>query len=347
MAIVHGGGFSPTFRPHYGGATSTIDQHLEIYEGMFDTVFKFSQVFQSWSAQKTVTDRSNNYRIDRLAGAEVKGRKAGETIVDQRVPSDKFNIVVEVMLYIRHPIDYMDDWTAPDFLAELGQNAGTAFARMYDQAHIIRLQKAGTWAAPAHLKTGNAFYDGFYKSAALLAPASGTSLTEAQHEDNAAALVEAHAQAVQELIQRRVPIGDMITLVTPKVYSELLHSNKVISSEFSTGAGDFAGRRVVQINGIPVVEHTEFPTGAITAHPLSTTGNSNAFNITADEAKAEMIIFSKSLSLVTVTAKPWTSRFWDDEAHMTNVLDCYSMLTIDTRRPDTVAPIRVTRTAAP
>ena len=60
----------------------------------------------------------------------------------------------------------------------------------------------------------------------------------------------------------------------------------------------------MQINGIPVVEHTEFPTGAITSHPLSTTGNGNAFNITAAEATAEMIIFSKSLSLVTVTAKP-------------------------------------------
>lgn len=347
MAIIHGGGFNPTFRPHYGGATSTVDQHLEIYEGVVDTVFKYSQNFQSWSAQKSTAERSNNYRIDRLAGSEVKGRKAGETIVDQRVASDKFNVVVEVMLYIRHPIDYMDDWTAPDFMPELGQNAGTAFGRAYDQAHIIRLQKAGTWVAPAHLKTGGAFYDGFFKTAALLAPAVGTPLTEEQMEDNAAALVTAHGDAVNELIKRRVPVQDLITIVTPAVYSELLHSKKVISSEFSTGAGDFAGRRVVHINGIPVVEHTEFPTGAVIGHPLSTTGNGNAFDVTAAEATAEMIIFSKNLSLVTVTAKGWTTRFYDDEPQMTNVLDCFSMLTIDTRRPDTVAPIRVTRTAAP
>ena len=179
MAIVHGGGFNPTFKSHMGGATSTVDQHLEIYEGVVDTVFKYSQNFQSWSAQKSTADRSNNYRIDRLAGSEVKGRKSGETIVDQRVASDKFNVVVEVMLYIRHPIDYMDDWTAPDFMPELGQNAGTAFGRAYDQAHIIRLQKAGTWVAPAHLKTGGAFYDGFFKTAALLAPAVGKSFTAA------------------------------------------------------------------------------------------------------------------------------------------------------------------------
>ena len=340
----HGGNYNPTFRPHWGGATSTIDQHLEVYDGMVDTVFGFNQVFSKWSAQKSVSDRSNNYRIDRLAGAEVKGRKAGETIVDQRVPSDKFNIVVEVMLYVRHPIDYMDDWTAPDFQSDLGRNAGIAFGRAYDQAHIIRLQKAGTWTAPAHLKTGGAFYDGFFKTAALLAPAAGTSLTETQLESNAAALITAHSEAVNELIQRRVPVGDLITLVTPKVYTELLNSKKIISSEFSQGGGDYAGRRVAHINGIPVVEHTEFPSGAITGHPLSTTLNSNAFDVTADEAKAEMIIFSKNLSLVTVTAQPWTSRIWDDKAEMCNVIDCYSMLTIDTRRPDTVAPIRVTRT---
>lgn len=340
--MANGQNFSPTTRPHWGGAASTVDQHLEIYEGMVDTAFNFTQLFSKWSSQKNVQDKSNNYRVDRVAGSEVKGRKAGEAIVDQRVTSDKFNVVVEVMLYIRNPIDYMDDWTAPDFQAEYGRNNGIAFGRMYDQAHILRLQKAGTWTAPAHLKTGGAFYDGFFKSAALVEDPA----TEQEMEDNAAALIKAHSDAVNELIKRRVPVGDLVTLVTPQVYSELLQSKKILNSEYSAGGGDYAGRRVVHINGIPVVEHTEFPSGAVTGHPLSTTANSNAFDVTADEAKAEMIIFSKNLSLITVTAKSWTSRVWDSQQEMHNVLDCYAMLTIDTRRPDTVAPIRITRTPA-
>lgn len=345
--MAHGGQFNPTVRGHWGGANSTVDQHLEVYEGIVDKVFNYSQTFKAWSTQKTTANKSNNYRIDRMAGSVVKGRKAGETIVDQRVPSDKLNVIVEVMLYIRHPIEWMDDWTSPDFQAEIGQGDGVAFGRMYDEAHIIRLQKAGTWEAPAHLKTGGAFYDGFFKSAALVAPAAGASLTELQNEQNAAALVQAHSEAVNELIKRRVPVGELITIVTPQVYSELLHSKKVISSEFSVGGGDFAGRRVAHINGIPIVEHTEIPTTAITAHQLSTTNNGNAFNTTAAEASAEMIIFSKALSLVTVTAQPWTSKKWTSDEEMCDIIDCYSMLTIDTRRPDTVAPIRVTRTAAP
>lgn len=344
--MAYGGNYDPTYRGDWGGATSNIDQHKELYEATIDTVFGFSQSFSQWSAQKSTAHASNNFRMDRLAGTTVKARKSGEAIVDQRVPSDKLNVIVEVMLYVRHPIEYMDDWTSPDRISELGQNAGIAFGRKYDEAHIIRLQKAGTWTAPAHLKVGNAFYDGFYKTANLLAPAVGTSLTEAEMEDNAQALVTAHSEAVNELIRRRVPLGNMITLVTPTVYAELLHSKKVISSDFSAGGGDFAGRRVAQINGVMIVEHTEFPTGAITGHELSTTGNSNAFDLTADEASAEMIIFDKSLSLVTVTAKPWTSDFWNDRQEMCNVLDCYTMLTIEVRRPDTVAPIRVVRATA-
>lgn len=347
MAVIHGGGYNPTFRPHWGGANADVDNHLEIYDGVVDTVFKHTETFRSLSTQKSVADRSNQYRIDRLGGVVVKGRKAGEVIEDQRATSDKFTVVVEVMLYVRQPVDYMDDWTAPDFQTELAQNAGTAFARDFDQAHIIRLQKAGTWVAPAHLKVGGAFADGKFLTATLLAPATGASLGADALQSNAETLVAVHGKAVNDLITRRVPLADMITIVTPRIYSELTHSLKVMSRDFSQGAGDFAGRRVVHINGVPIMEHTEFPTGAITGHPLSTTTNGNAFDVTAVEATAEMIIFSKSLSLVTVWAKEWTSRIWDDEAHMTNVIDCYAMLSIDTRRPDTVVPIRVTRAVVP
>lgn len=338
-------GYSPTVRHHWGGANSTVDQHLEIYEGVVDSVFNHTATFTGWSAQKSTANQSNTLRIDRMAGAVVLGRKAGEQILDQRVPSDKFNIIVEVMLYIRHPLDYMDQWTAPDRVSELAQNAGIAFARIYDQAHIIRLQKASGWVAPAHLKIGDAFYDGITKSVTLLAPTSGATLSDEQHELNAAALNRAHKEAVDTLIKRRVPLSDMLTIVTPTVYSELTESKKNMSSEYSQGNGNYSGRRFVNLNGLPVVEHTEFPTGAITNHPLSTATNGNAFNLTATEATAEMIIFSRSLSLVTVTAQPWVTRFWDDQAQMCNVLDCFTMLTIDTRRPDTIVPIRITRSA--
>ncbi len=327
-----------TTRPHWGGASSNVDQHLELYTGIVDSRFQYTQIFDALSAQRSTADRSNTVRLDRLNTSQVKGRKAGEQIDSQRVTSDKLNIIVECMMYIRNPIDWMDDWTAPDFLTDMGRNNGTEFGLAYDEAHIIRLQKARSWVAPAHLKP--AFNDGMSITAALALNPT----TTAQLQANAEALVVAHGKLVEQLTLRHVPLQDMITLVTPQVFTELLNHPKLINKDYVAQNGDFAGRKVVEVNGIPIVQSTAFPKSVITNHILATAGNGNAFNATAADITGEMIIFSKSLSLVTVTAQPFTSNFWVDNAEMCNVLDCYSMFTIDVRRPDTVGVTLVTRT---
>lgn len=337
-----GTGYQPsTTRPHWGGANSDIDQHLELYTGIVDSRFQHTQVFNALSTQKSVADRSNTVRVDRFNTSQVKGRKAGEAIESQRVTSDKLNVTVECMMYIRNPIDWMDDWTAPDRLAEMGRNNGTEFGLAYDEAHIIRLQKARTWTAPAHLKP--AFSDGMFVNATLKL----TTATTDDLEANASALVVAHGKIVEALIKRRVPLSDMVTIVTPSVFTELTNHNKLINKDYVESNGDFADRRVVKVNGIPVVELTTFPTAAITNHILSTAGNGQAFDATATDIKCEMITFSKSQSLLTVTAQPFTSDFWRDNAEMCNVLDCYTMFTIDVRRADTVGSVVVTRTDTP
>jgi len=326
-----------TTRVHMGGAASAIDQHLELYTGFVDSQFQYTQIFASMSAQRTTEDRTNNIRIDRLNTSVVKGRKAGEAIESQRVTSDKLNIIVECMMYIRNPIDEMDDWTSPDFLTDIARNNGTQFGLAYDEAHIIRLQKARSWVAPAHLKP--AFSDGIEVPVTLLA----APVTTADLQANASALVVAHQKAVNALIKRRVPLTDVVTLVTTDVFTTLINHEKLINKDYVADNGDFAGRRLVKVNGVDIVESIAFPTAPITNHILSTSTNSNAFNATAADIKGEMILFSKGLSLVTVTAKGFHSKFWEDHAEMCNVLDCRSMFTVDTRRPDTVAVVTVTR----
>ena len=90
----------------------------------------------------------------------VKGRKSGETLDNSRIPSEKFLISVDTTSYIRTPVDYQDDWTAPDFQSEYSAEHGSAHAKAFDQAHIIQLIKAGSWAAPQSLKDSGAFFDG-------------------------------------------------------------------------------------------------------------------------------------------------------------------------------------------
>src|SRR5690606_16497640 len=105
---------------------------LEIYDGEIDTRFNYQAIFLSLSTQRSVNDKSNTYRIDRLNSSAVKGRKSGIALDASKVTNDKLILTVDTVLYIRNPIDYQDDWTAPDFLREMGQNNGTSFAETFD-----------------------------------------------------------------------------------------------------------------------------------------------------------------------------------------------------------------------
>lgn len=333
-------------RPHWGGDGSNVDQHIELYDGTVDTVFTATSVFRSMglSSVRSTANRSNNIRIDRLGGQVVQGRRAGDDINETRVKSDKLNVYVEAMTYVRNFIDDMDDWTAPDFWVEMANNAGTEFAIKYDQAHIALLQKAPEWKAPTHLKTGGAFNDGFYASATLKADAA----TETDLEANAIALVNANGAVVNTLRKRRVPMSDILTIATPEVFSDLLHHPKLLNKDFSTNNGDFGGRRVVQVNGVTIVECTSFPTAGVAFTDMdylnSTSNTEQNFTGTATTTTGEMITFSKSTSLVTVEAQAWTKKLYPSDEKMGSFLDHFSMWSAIARRPDTVGVVRVTRT---
>lgn len=322
-------------RPHWGGAASTTDQHLEIYQGDIDTRFQYSAIFLQLSTQRSVNDRSNTYRIDRLNSAAVQGRKAGDALVTLPTRSDKLILTVDTVLYIRNEVDYQDDWTAPDFLREIGQNNGSAFAEMFDGAHIIQLIKGRSWVAPAHLKP--AFQDGIEIVADQTVSTSGK-LTQAQLEANAMVINNAHRLAVETLIKRKVPMTEIVTLMNVDKFGAMTEHPKLMNRDFNEGANMYGERRVSRMNGIPIIESTEFP-GVNAAHPLGT-----AFNTIQADADCQVVLFSKARSLVTIEAKPFTTRMWDDERNFCNVLDAYAMYTVGQRRPDTVAVIRFTTT---
>lgn len=318
-------------RNHWAGPASDTDIHLEIYKSEVDSRFEYQALFLGLSSQRSVQNQSNTYRIDRLNTSSVKGRTSGIALDPTPVRNDKMIIVVDTVLYIRNPIDYQDDWTAPDFLSEIGQNNGYEFAEIFDQAHLIQLIKGRSWAAPAHLKP--AFSDGISITGKAL---SLNPTDQTVREEDAQAINDAHKQGIDALIKRKVPLGDMVTLVSTEIYSKLLEHPKLFNRDFGDSNADgFKQRRVVVMNGIPVVEVVEFPDAG--THPLG-----SAYTVTADDAKCRMVTFSKSKTLVTVEAKPFTARVWDDELNFANVLDCYAMYTVGNRRPDTAAVVSFT-----
>ncbi len=328
-------------RAHWAGTNADLDIHLEAYEGDIEGSFRVESLFRSSGLTnfKTVAGRSNTWRGDRVGGATVKGRKAGEALDPTRIVNEKLLITVDTTSYIRTPIDYQDDWTAPDFQAEYSAEHGSAHAKAFDQAHLIQLIKAGTWVAPASLKASGAFFDGIaltltgYNTQVALA-------TEAGNEAAAAILVMKHKEALATFVKRDLggSLAEFVTLMEPDAFNVLLDHKKLMNVDFQGGNGDnnFAARRVGWLNGIKVIETPRFPTSAIASHFLGP-----AFNVSATEAKARMVIFHPKKTLVTVEAQGMVARVWDDKENFANVLDSYCMYTVGLKRGDCVAVLSI------
>jgi hypothetical protein len=320
-------------RTHWAGANADLDIHIEAYEGEIDGSFRVGSLFRSagLTTFRSVQNQSNAYRIDRVGGASVSGRRNGETLDPKRIPNDKLVITVDTTSYIRTPFDYQDDWTSPDFTAEYAAEHGTAHAKAFDQAHIIQLIKAGDWVAPAALKTSGAFFDGYKDTMTGYA-------AETDAESKADYIVAAHKKALAAFVNRDLggSLGELVTLMKPEVFNVLLDHKKLMNVEFQGGNGynDFSQRRIAVLNGIRVIETPRFPSAAITNHILGP-----QFNVSSTEAKAAFILFHPRKTLVTVEAHGMTVRQWDDPKDFQSVLDSYHMYTVGIRRGDATAVV--------
>lgn len=320
-------------RPHWAGPNADVDIHLEIFQGDNDTAFVYNSFFRSNSGFISVQDRSNQARIDRMNTVTIKGRQSGVALERETIPNDKLVITVDTVTYASTVMDWQDDWTAPDRWADAGRNHGTEHAKLFDQAHIIQLQKSRKWLAPAHLKP--AFYDG--KEYTAIIP-TATADAEADKEKFASNIIAAHAAGIEEMVNRDLggSLTEFITVVSPRVFGVLLHSKKLINVDYSAGNGNFAARRVGMVNGVRIVESARFPRAAITNHPLGA-----SFNVDADDVACEMVVYHPKMTLVTVEAKPLTTNKWPDDRNFADVLDSFTLYTIGQRRPDTSFAVKL------
>ena len=319
-------------RPDWGGTAADVDIHVEEYEGLIDQSFTVESIFRSQGLTnfKSVENQSNTYRLNRMGGVAVKGRKSGEKLEEQRIVQEKHIISVDTVAYVRTTGDYADDWTAPDYTSEYSVAHGNAHAKAFDQAHVIQLIKAGAWTAPASLAASGAFNNGI-----SITMTGYTS--EADLAKKAAMIERKHREAVTIFVNRDLggSLTEFITLIRPDIFSMLMEHDKLMNVQFNGGNGNsVVGRRVAELNGMRVMETPRFPTGAIASHFLG-----SAFNVSAAEAKAALVVFHPKLTLVTVEAAGMNVRMWDDKKDFTNVLDSYNMYNIGIRRGDATAVV--------
>ena len=318
-------------RPHYAGKNADVDIHLEEHLGIVDKAFAYTSKFAPLMNIRTLRG-TNVARIDRIGNVKVGGRKSGEELAISRVVNDKWNLTVDTLLYLRHQFDNQDEWVSDLAMRkEVAELDGIELAKMFDQACLIAVAKAAALPAPTDLE--DSFSPGILKALTL----TGTPAEKAEQ------LVRIHRQVCEEFVDR--DLGDDlysegITPVSAQVFSLLLEHGKLMNVEFQGVGGavnDFARSRVAILNGVRVLETPRFARKAITGHPLG-----SAFNVSADEALRQMLVFIPSKTLITAQVQPVTAKFWEWEEKFSWVLDTFQMYNIGARRPDTAAAIAIT-----
>ena len=318
-------------RPHYAGKNADVDIHLEEHLGIVDKAFAYTSKFAPLMNIRTLRG-TNVARIDRIGNVKVGGRKSGEELAISRVVNDKWNLTVDTLLYLRHQFDNQDEWVSDLAMRkEVAELDGIELAKMFDQACLIAVAKAAALPAPTDLE--DSFSPGILKALTL----TGTPAERAEQ------LVRIHRQVCEEFVDR--DLGDDlysegITPVSAQVFSLLLEHGKLMNVEFQGVGGavnDFARSRVAILNGVRVLETPRFARTAITGHPLG-----SAFNVSADEALRQMLVFIPSKTLITAQVQPVTAKFWEWEEKFSWVLDTFQMYNIGARRPDTAAAVAIT-----
>lgn len=326
--------WASTTRPTWGGADQDVSLHIEEHLGIVDASFGTSSKLLALANVRDL-DGTNIARIDRLGAAEVKGRKAGETLETTAIKSDKFNLSVDTTLYVRNRFDNFDEWTkAPTSdRSQYSREAGIGLAKQFDRACIGQLQKAADWVAPAHL--AGAFHNGIKKLVTLDTAAN-------KEKANAEALVRAHRQSLEDLIER--DLGDEVlsqglTLVSPQVFTLLLEHDKLQNVQYGAGqsGNDFVQARIAFMNGIRVMETPRFAQAVVTDSPLGAD-----HNLTAAVIKRQIVTFIPSLSLVTLQVHPVDGKYWEDNENFGWVLDTFQAYNIGVRRPDAIAVVEIT-----
>ena len=322
-------------RPHWGGAASDVDIHIEEHLGIVDKTFEYSSKLAPFMNIRTLRG-TNTARIDRFGDVAVLGRQSGEDLTITPVRNDKSILVVDTVLYTRHQLDKFDDWTTSiDTRKELAELDGTALAKQFDQACLIQAMKCADYVAPTHL--AGAFNDG------ILVPATITG-TQASGEADADILVYQHRKSIEALINR--DLGDRlmaegVTFVTPAVFTILNEHKRLQNVEYQGGGAgmgnNFAAGRVAVMNGVKVVETPRLPNAAITDNPLG-----SAFNLTADQARRQMVTIIPSLTLYAAQVHALDADYWEWKEKFSWVLDTYQSYNIGQRRPDAAAVVDIT-----
>lgn len=310
-----------------GPNLSDVDKTLliEQYGGEVESQFKKSSIMRQYVKIRPVrnTDTITNNRVGRTT---LKALVPGVRPPADNTPFGRVQLTVDTVVLARDNRSMLNEFqTHFDARMELAQDHGKELGFFFDQAFLIMGIKGSKAAAPV-LGDGTASKQsiGAGKNKTLSAP-----LDELDPDKMEAAITG----LITDMEEEEIPTEELVLFVRPKTYKVLSNSNKLISHDWSPGNGDFSKMRIETIGGVRIVKTARIPQAAIEGHFLSNTANSNAYDVSATEAKCVALLLHPK-SLMAGETIPLTSDMWFSREEKQWFIDSFLAFGVTVNRPD-------------
>lgn len=226
---------------------------------------------------------------------------------------NRVNLTVDTLVLARTNVPLLDSFQKNyDVQAEIGREHGKKIAKFYDGAFFIQAAKAAALAGSAY--------------GALPGHAGGSTVTldAAGDATDPAAMYSALSDLFALMEDKDVDpaTDDVMVAMRPATFYALLDAEQIVNGEYITSKGTkIEGVKMLKAFGVPVVSSNNVPNTNITAHELSNTRNSNAYN--GDFTKLVAVAFAPNALLagetIALTPAVWYSeekKTWFIDAHL-------------------------------
>jgi len=249
------------------------------------------------------TNRIGSYGF----GDSVVGKvTAGEAPAATKNDVGRNTLVIDTLVYTRHFLPLLETFqTSYDARVELGVEDGEAMARFMDQAFFIQAAKAaqdtnsrygaGTAGKPSGFKGG-----------------SVETLSSAGDLSDPAKMYKSISNLLVKMEDKDVVPGedDIIIAMQPSTFYTLLDAEQIVNGEYVTARGTrVEGAMIFKAFGCPVIKTKNLPSGVVSNHLLSTSGNGNAYD--GDFSKLAALAFSTKAMLAGETIPLSHDLFYD------------------------------------
>jgi hypothetical protein len=302
-----------------------VDLLLEQYGGEVESQFKKSSIMRQYAKIRPVrgTDTITNNRVGRTT---LKKLTPGVRPDAEDTPFGRVSLTVDTVVLARDNRSMLNDLqTHFDARMELAQDHGKEIGYFFDQAFIIQGIKGSKATAPV-LGDGTA-------AKQSIGAGKNKTLAAANDELDPDKLYRAIADIIVLMEEDEIPVEELVVFMRPTHFDVLMDNDKLIRSEYSSGNGDFAKGIIWSIKGARVVKTARIPKAAITGHFLSNAANSNAYDVSAAEAKCVAVILHPK-SLLAGETIPLSSDIWFNREEKQWFIDSWLAFGVTVNRPD-------------